>query len=95
MIYLNVICAKLLSSALYAKKEKNLIHVDRLKSKLKIISNNAFIILIIFENIIINKQKNRTIEIIKILIYKNYILSIKKFYSSIEPKVNKPKLILF
>ena len=50
MISLNAVCAKLLLSALHAKKEKGVIHVNKLRSAVETILNNAFVMLVIFKN---------------------------------------------
>lgn len=54
MINLNVLYAKLLLSILYVKKEKNIIHANKLKNKIEIVSNNAFVILVIFKNNVVS-----------------------------------------
>ena len=50
MISLNAVCAKLLLSALHAKKEKGVIHASKPRSALETVLNNTFVILVIFEN---------------------------------------------
>lgn len=45
---LNVLYAKFLQNILYIKKEKIMIYISRLKNIIKIISNNIFIIFVIF-----------------------------------------------
>lgn len=54
MISLNASYAKLLQNILNAKVEINLIHINKLKIIIETISNNVFIILVIFKNNIIN-----------------------------------------
>lgn len=51
---LNALCAKLLLSALYAKKEKDIIYTNKLKNAIEIILNNVFVMLVIFENNVIS-----------------------------------------
>lgn len=54
MINSNEICISPLLCVLYAKKEKNLIHINKLRNKIEITSNNSFLILMIFKNNVIN-----------------------------------------
>lgn len=69
--------------ALYTKKEKDVIYTNKLSSVIETLTNNAFVILAIFKNNAINIQPNTTIHITKILVFKNHVLSIKKYYLSI------------
>lgn len=63
MIILNVLYVKLLLRALYAKKEKDVIYASKLKSTVEIVLNNAFVILVIFENDAVNVQSNSIVQI--------------------------------
>lgn len=54
MISLHAIYSKLLLSVLYVKKEKDMIYTSKLKSLIKTILNNIYIIFLIFENNIIS-----------------------------------------
>lgn len=72
-----------------------MIYANKLKNKIEIISSNIFMINVIFKNNNINIQINSIIYIIKISIFKNLILSMKKYYPNIYQKVNNLKLILF
>lgn len=54
MISLNVLYSKLLLVVFYAKKEKNVIYISKLKNVMKTLANNAFVILMIFEKNTIN-----------------------------------------
>lgn len=53
MISLNTVCAKLLLNALNIKKKK-LIYSSELNNIVEIISNNVFVILMIFENNVVS-----------------------------------------
>lgn len=92
MINLNILYAKFLLNILYIKKRKNMIYANKLKNIVKIVFNNIFIIFIIFKNNIFNIQLN---NIARILIFKNYVLNINKYYLNIYQKINNLKLILF
>ena len=93
MISPNVICTKLLLSLLNAKKEKNIIYASKWRKEVETIPNNAFVIFVIFKNNVVSIQQNNIRYIIKTLIFKNSILDIKNYLSSIYQKVNNLKLI--
>lgn len=95
MISLNAVCAKLLLSALHAKKEKDVIHASRLRSAVETLPNNAFVMLVIFENNTVSVQPNSTVYVAKILVFKNHVPSVKKYHSSVYQKVNNFKMTLF
>lgn len=79
MISLNARCAKFLLSALHVKKEKDGIHASKLRSAGVTILNNAFVILIIFKNDIVNVQQNSIVHIAKILVIKNRVPNMRKY----------------
>lgn len=72
-----------------------MINTSKSKNKVETKINNTFIILVIFENDIINIQTKSIIYIAKVLVFNNYNLSIKKCYSNMYHKVNNLKLTLF
>lgn len=77
------------------KKRKTIIYASRLKNIVKSKPNNLFIILLIFKTNIIYIQSNSIMHITKILVFKNHVLSIKKYHSSVYQKVNNFELTLF
>ena len=95
MISLNAVCAKFLQSALHAKKEKDVIHASKLKNAVETVPNNAFVILVIFENDAVSIQPNSIVHVVKTLVFKNHVLSVKKYHPSVHQKVNNLKLTLF
>lgn len=54
MISLNAVYTKLLLSALHIKREKNVIHAGEQKNLIETMSNNIFVILMIFKNNTVN-----------------------------------------
>lgn len=95
VISLNAICAKFLQSALYVKKEKDVIYAKKLKNVMKTIPNNVFVILIIFKNDTVNVQLNSTTYVAKTLVLKNHVLNMKKYHPCVYQKVNNLRLTLF
>ena len=95
MISLNAVYTKLLLSVLHAKKEKDMIYTSRLKNAVETILNHAFVILVIFENDTVSVQQNNIVHGAKILVFKNYVPNIRKYYSNIYQKINNFKLIIF
>lgn len=92
MISLNAVCAKLLLSALHTKKEKDVINISKLRNAVETIPNNVFVIFVIFKNDAVSLQPNSTLYVAKTLVFKNRVLSMKKYHLSIHQKVNNLKL---